>query len=215
MNSHTPIRRKAEPRRDAVAEFKARLKYVIDERRLNKKGLSLAAGLGETGVRDIFKLKKAPRIDTVMRLAEQLGMSIGELVEGDRPPQRRIPIIGCASAGEGWSYFEGDGPIDELVLTIDAGDAIAIDVKGSSMEPVYRNGDVLIGTKRSGQDSRHLIGTDCIIETMLGKRYIKFVAKGSMRGRYNLKSYNPAHDDIRDVQINWAAPISLVVRTQR
>lgn len=209
------VRRRSEPRQNPIADFKARLKSLIRERGFNNKQLSLAAGLGETGVRDLFKLKKAPRIDTVMRLADQFGLTLGELVDGDRPAQRRIPIIGCASAGEGWSYFEGDGPIDEVLLSVDIGEAVGIDVKGSSMEPVYRDGDILIGTKRFGADARALIGTDCIIETSLGKRYVKFIAKGSARGRFNLKSYNPAHEDIRDVQINWAAPITLVIRNQR
>jgi phage repressor protein C with HTH and peptisase S24 domain len=212
MNNHTPIRRVSEPRRDPIAEFKSRLKFLIAERGLNKKSLSKAAGLGETAVRDIFDLKKSPRIDTVMRLADQFGMSVGELLEGDRPPERRIPIIGCASAGEGWSYFENDDAIDEVLLAVGAGDAVGIEVRGNSMEPVYRNGDIIIGAKRAGQDARQLVGSDCIIETTLGKRFIKFIAKGSMRGRFNLKSYNPAHEDIRDVEINWAAPISLVIR---
>mgnify|MGYP000373108739 CR=1 FL=1 len=126
-----------------------------------------------------------------------------------------MPIVGFVSAGEGWTPFDGDGPVDEVDIAVAEGPAVALVVRGTSMVPAYRDGDVLIGTKRPTQNLVRLIGMDCIIETRRGERYVKFLSRGSIRGRYNLKSYNPAHTDIENADVAWAAPITFVLRAQR
>lgn len=198
-----------------MTDWRDRLIKIIDERGLNMKQLSLAAGLGETAVRDMLLKVKSPRVDTVTAVAEQLGVSLAELLEGIPSVTRRVPIIGCVSAGDGWHPLDDEGPFDEIEISLGAGEAVALSVKGDSMTPVYRNGDVLIGTKRATSNAHNLLGTDCIIATQRGDRYVKFLAKGTARGLYNLKSYNPAHADIVNVAIAWAAPISMVVRGNR
>lgn len=205
-----------EDRSPDVERLLRRLDEIITERGLNWKQVSLASGLGETGVSGVFKAKSGPRIDTLLKIVNQLGITLADLVDAEKhPPGRRIPIVGCASAGEGWAYFEGDGPLGYVTLSIDVGESIAIEVKGSSMTPVYRDGDILIGTKRFGQDVSRLVGMDCIIESTLGRRFVKFIAKGTSKLRYNLRSYEPYHKDIVDIDIAWAAPIKHIVRTQR
>lgn len=179
------------------------------------KQLSLAAGLGETAVRDMLQKVANPRIDTLEAVAEQLGYTLVELLDGRERRTTSVPIIGCVSAGEGWTPFSGDGPIDEINIEMDGGPVIALLVRGESMVPVYRDGDVLIGAKRATSNAHNLIGTDCIIETKDGQRYVKFLARGTQRGRFNLKSYNPAHSDLENVDIAWAAPITMVYRGAR
>ncbi len=178
------------------------------------KTLSLEAGLGETAVRDMLDKSKvhSPRIGSLAAIAEQLGVTLVELLEGWAAHARRVPIIGYVGAGEGWFPFQEDGPIDEAELALPNGKAVALIVRGDSMIPVYRDGDVLIGTKRSTSNAHNLLGTDCIIETRKGARYVKFLASSQQRGRFNLRSYNPAHADIENVDIAWAAPITMVIR---
>ncbi len=199
-----------------MSDWRDRLKKIIRDRGLNNKALSLAAGLGETAVRDMLDKTKvaSPRLDTVVAVAEQLGMTLTELLEGQAAHGRRVPIIGYVAAGEGWYPFENDGPIDEAELTLPNGQAVGLVVRGDSMAPVYRDGDVLIGTKRSTTNAHNLIGTDCIIETQKGARYVKFLTTGTQRGKFNLRSYNPVHVDIENVDIAWAAPISMVIRNR-
>jgi len=179
------------------------------------KQLSLAAGLGETAVRDMLEKVTSPRVETVTAIAEQLGITLNELLEGRNEGARRVPVVGYVSAGEGWAPFDGDGPVDEVEINIGGGEAVALVVRGSSMAPVYRDGDILIGTKRATANAHNLVGTDCIIETKAGERYLKFLAKGTIRNRFNLKSYNPAHEDVVNVEIAWAAPVSVVLRSAR
>ena len=64
-------------------------------------------------------------------------------------PVRRIPVIGYAQAGND-GYFDDAGfPVgngwDELVCPhVDDKNAYALEVSGDSMEPVYRDGDIII-----------------------------------------------------------------------
>ncbi len=179
------------------------------------KQLSLAAGLGETAVRDMLQKVTSPRVDTIVAVADQLGITLTELLEGRPDGPRRAAVIGYVSAGEGWTPFDGDGPVDEVEINIEGGAPVALIVRGDSMSPVYRDGDILVGAKRATTNALGLIGSDCVVETRAGARYVKFVAKGSVRGRYDLKSYNPVHPDIENADLAWAAPIGIVIRAKR
>lgn len=197
-----------------MTDWRDRLQKIIDERGLNMKQLSLAAGLGETAVRDMLKKVTSPRVDTVVAVAEQLGVTLTELLEGQAGGPRRVPLIGFVSAGEGWHSFDGDGPFDEIEVAICGGSPVGLVVRGNSMFPVYRDGDVLIGAKQPTANIHKLIGRDCILQTADGGRFVKFLAKGSIKGRFSLKSYNPMHPDLENALIEWAAPISVVIRAQ-
>jgi transcriptional regulator with XRE-family HTH domain len=198
-----------------MADWRDRLRRILDERGLNMKQLSLAAGLGETAVRDMLQKVASPRVDTIVAVADQLGITLTELLEGRQDGPRRALVIGYVSAGEGWTSVEGDGPVDEIELNVDGGAPVALIVRGDSMTPVYRDGDVIVGARRATSNPQGLVGSDCIVETRSGERYVKFVARGTAKGRYALKSYNPAHPDIENVDLAWAAPISMVIRAKR
>lgn len=64
--------------------FARRLETRMAERGFNMKSLSLAAGLGETAVRDILKRHSSPSADKVMALATTLGVSAGWLLDAGR-----------------------------------------------------------------------------------------------------------------------------------
>ena len=195
-----------------MVDWRDRLRKILDDRGLSMKQVSIAAGLGETAVRDMLQKVASPKVDTVMAIADQLGITLTELLEGRPDGARKVPLIGYVGAGEGWVPFDGDGPIDEIEVAVEGGPAVGLLVRGDSMFPVYRDGDILVGTKRPTSSPRSLIGADCIVETSTGERYVKFLAKSPVRGRFNLKSYNPRHADLENVELNWAAPIRLVVR---
>lgn len=198
-------------------DLRSRLRRLMADRRLSMKELSIAAGLGETAVRDIIERQQDPRTKTLARLAQVLGVTIGELVEGQQPLIQSIPIVGCISAGEGWIPFDDEAAhtVDEVELRVDGGEPVALEVKGDSMYPVYRDGDLLIGAKASGPRADNLVGLDCIVLTDRNERYVKFLARGDAPGKFHLRSYNPAHKDIPNVKLVWAAPILWVKRSQR
>lgn len=193
--------------------WRARLKRIIEERGLDMKNLSRSAGLGETAVRDWLERDQTPKVSSLAAVGDVLGMSLDEIYAGEAGAAQRIPIIGAVAAGEGWTTFD-DG-LGEIEVRVEGGEPVALEVRGDSMAPVYRDGDLLIGAKRSGERADNLIGLDCIVMTDGGARYVKFLARGTVRGRFNLRSYNPAQKDIENVKLAWAAPILWVKRGQR
>lgn len=194
-----------------MASWQHNLEALMVARGFNMKSLSLAAGLGETFVRDSLRRNRKPLMPNLEKLADTLGVSVAELLGEDKPYQV-LPITGAVSAGESWVAF--DDVIGELDMRADDGEAIVLEVRGNSMWPAYRDRDVLIGVKRYGRQLDSLSGQDCIVLTKAGERYLKFVAKALRFGRVNLKSYNPAFADIENVELEWAAPVIWVRRHQ-
>lgn len=76
----------------------------------------------------------------------------------------------------------------------------------------YRRGDVVCGERSFGSNIDNLVGSDCIVETADGQKLFKVLARGSVHGRYTLKSFDPKKEDIPDVKIKWAAPIQMIFR---
>jgi transcriptional regulator with XRE-family HTH domain len=63
-------------------EFKTNLQRLLDERNsTNPKQLSLAAGLGETAVRDLLKNRAhSPKLETVHKIANALEIRVYDLI---------------------------------------------------------------------------------------------------------------------------------------
>jgi hypothetical protein len=174
------------------------------------KGWSLRAGLNETAVRDAIESGN-PTYRTLVALARERGMNPAELAFGTVMPKTEIKVVGIVSAGDGWT--NPDDPDDSVIeFAINGGNMIAIEIRGDSMFPVYRNGDFLVCERRHGYDLRNYLGLDCAIKTKSGEGYVKKLLKGSRAGRFDLQSYNVSYDYIRDVEVDWAAPIQWVKR---
>ncbi|MEW5422685.1 S24 family peptidase [Amorphus sp. 3PC139-8] len=156
---------------------------------------------------------KQPRGQTLENIAAAVGLTELELLYGRDEMLNKVPLIGYAGAGETWIAAASDAGVPETIeLAIDDADPVAIAVNGPSMEPVYRNRDILIGYRDRGLDLQSALRHDCIIETAEGERYVKILQKGSTPGRFRLRSYNPAFDDIEDVALAWVAPIAHIIR---
>ena len=112
-----------------------------------------------------------------------------------RPQSRRIPLIGLAQAG-GDGFFDDAGyPVggswDEVSLPeIADGNAYALEISGESMEPVFRDGDVVIVSPNAPIRR----GDRVVLRTKEGEVMAKQLARRSAR-RVELRSLNPAHPD--------------------
>ena len=112
-----------------------------------------------------------------------------------RPQSRRIPLIGLAQAG-GDGFFDDAGyPVggswDEVSLPeIADGNAYALEISGESMEPVFRDGDVVIVSPNAPIRR----GDRVVVRTREGEVMAKQLARRSAR-RVELRSLNPAHPD--------------------
>jgi phage repressor protein C with HTH and peptisase S24 domain len=136
------------------------------------------------------------------------------LSSNSRPAtQRRIPLIGLAQAGSEGFFDDGGYPVggswDEVSLP-EIGDlnAYALEISGQSMEPVFRDGDVVIVSPAAPIRR----GDRVVVRTVAGEVMAKQLARRSAR-RVELKSLNPAHKDrsfdLREVawihRIVWAS----------
>ena len=122
-----------------------------------------------------------------------------------RTMSRRVPLIGLAQAG-GEGYFDDGGyPVggswDEVSLPeIADPNAYALEISGESMEPVYRDGDLVI-VSPSAPIRR---GDRVVVRTADGEVMAKQLARRSAR-RVELKSLNPEHPDYSFdlAEVNW------------
>ena len=127
------------------------------------------------------------------------------------PLPKSIPVIGCVQAGgqgyftdagypqgEGWDYVDLPGftPKDES--------SYALEVSGDSMQPLYRDGDILVVSPEAGIRR----GDRVIVKTRDGQVMAKELNRQTTT-RIELKSLNPAHEDIifSPADIEWIARV--------
>lgn len=157
------------------------LKKVLIERtgpgkQWSRRALSLAAGMGPDGVRDIISGRsKNPSAMFVIALAQILGIELGGVLKA--PSGRKtmeIPVVGKVAAGV-WREVALEDPGDGTIatfpdLTPDAPDGrrFALEVEGESMNLTFRSGMYLdcIDPISSGMDP--LSGDYVIVERRQG-----------------------------------------------
>jgi phage repressor protein C with HTH and peptisase S24 domain len=144
-----------------------------------------------------------PSTESLAKVLDATGASLEQftaLVTGTRSvgsarPPRRIPLLGFAQAGAS-GYFDDAGfPVgagwDEMSLP-EIGDpnAYGLEISGDSMEPVLRDGDVVVVSPAAPIRR----GDRVVARTMADEVMAKQLARRSAK-RVELKSLNPAHRD--------------------
>ncbi len=124
-----------------------------------------------------------------------------EIAFAEEPPPpprlRAIPHIGLAQAGKG-GYFDDAGfPVgggwDEIVFpAVEDEHAYALEIFGDSMQPVYREGDVVIVSPAASVRR----GDRVIVKTREGEVLAKELVRKTAK-TVELRSVNPAHEDIQ------------------
>lgn len=140
-------------------------------------------------------------------------LMLGEGTKRPIPQDEEIPIYGKAGARERIHLIESDDhqPID-TVKPLRADDGYyAVIVDGASMLPTYRDGDVLFFRKGEGI-SASANGRDCVVVTDKDRIYVKRLARGSAPGTFDLQSYAPGIDPIKDVKLISAWPVEWIRR---
>jgi len=166
-----------------------------------------------------------PSTESVAKVLHATGASLEDftaLVSGARAlssganarPARRIPLIGLAQAGGEGFFDDGGYPVgggwDEVSLPeIADPNAYALEISGDSMEPVYRDGDMVI-VSPSAPIRR---GDRVVVRTSRGEVMAKQLTRRSAR-RVELKSLNPAHPD-RSFELNEVGWIHRIIWTSQ
>lgn len=79
-------------------------------------------------------------------------------------------------------------------------------IKGNSMAPRYRDGEIIAFTPGAG-DVAKLIGEEAIVGTIDGRMVLKIIARGTTAQTYTLLSLNRDEEPIQNVAIEWVAGI--------
>ncbi|MBS7788791.1 helix-turn-helix transcriptional regulator [Roseococcus sp. SDR] len=182
------------------------------ENGLSASGLARKAGLDPTAFNPSKRIgpdgrARWPSTESVAKVLGATGAGIeafAALVSGQAAlpshsrgprPTRRVPLIGLAQAG-GEGFFDDAGfPVggswDEISLPeISDPNAYALEISGDSMEPVFRDGDVVIVSPASPVRR----GDRVVVRTRLGEVMAKELKRQSAK-RIELGSLNPAHPD--------------------
>jgi phage repressor protein C with HTH and peptisase S24 domain len=186
------------------------LDTLAAERGLSPSGLARLAGLDPTTFnpskrRMLDGRQRWPSTESVAKVLAATGITLAEfsaLVSGaralpnsGRSGTRRIPLIGFAQAGSNGFFDDGGYPIgggwDEIALP-EIGDpnAYALKINGDSMEPVFREGDIVIVSPAAPIRRNDRV----VVRTRAGGVMAKELIRRSAK-RVELKSLNPAHPD--------------------
>lgn len=184
--------------------FRARLQSLMDAQGIKRKPLAKAAGLGETSIRDIFDADRNDvRAGTLVKLAGYFDVTIEDLIS-----EPHVGVAGRIGAG-GEVYFEAEDSPQMVDRPPGAhGKVMALEVVGSSMLPKYEEGDIVFVRRDIDGIPRGAIGKHCAVHTADGGTFLKILSKGSVPGRYTLRSLNAP--DMEDVEVVWAAPVKWV-----
>lgn len=203
------------------------LDTLAAEHGMSASGLARRAGLDATTFNPSKRRMpdgraRWPGTESLSKVLEATGASLesfSQLVAGqralssDRSAARRIPLIGMAQAGGNGFFDDGGYPAgggwDEVSIP-EVGDphAYALEISGESMEPVFRDGDMVV-VSPSAPIRR---GDRVVVRTARGEAMAKQLVRQSAR-RIELRSFNPEHPDyvfdLKDVawmhRIIWAS----------
>lgn len=124
-------------------------------------------------------------------------------------PIHAIPQIGFAQAGSGGFFDDAGFPVgagwDEIAFPeVADAHAYALEIAGDSMQPVYRNGDIVVVSPAAAVRR----GDRVVLKTRDGEVLAKELVRRTTR-HVELRSLNPAHED-RQIpldQVDWMARI--------
>ncbi len=186
---------------------------------LTASGLARRSGLDPTTFNKSKRISKEgkqrwPSTETVSKILAATGDSLAEFVaqmsEDNASIQaQHVPVIGYTQAGDN-GYFDDDGyPTgsgwDEVLFPqISDQHAFALEISGSSMEPIYKDGDTIFVSP--GASIRR--GDRVVVKTKDGEVVIEDLTRQSAR-RIELISLNKGYTDhtLNIEDIDWMARI--------
>lgn len=191
-----------------IASIREALRRIMKEKNVAPTTLSQMVGSSKSLVKDLLEKTDDVRLSTLVKLASALDVSVDRLLS--RP---RVPVAGYIGAG-GTIIFEDIGEGIEPDQTVPAapgvsGRLVALLVRGDSMLPKYKDGDIIYIQRQHEGLLPEYIGEDCAVRLATGETYLKLLTKGTREGLFTLRSLNAA--DISDVEVEWATPIIFVM----
>lgn len=188
----------------SITSIRDSLRRIMDRRGVKPTTLSLQVGSNRTLVKDLLEKNNDINIGTLNKLASALDVPLSELLAAPR-----VSVVGYIGAG-GEVIFEEFGS-DETVLRPPgiSGTLEALVVRGSSMLPKYKDGDIIYIQKCHDGILDADIGDDCAVRLRTGETYVKQLMRGNEDGRFTLLSLNAP--PIENVEVEWATRVLFIM----
>jgi len=185
---------------------------------LSASGLARRAGLDPTTFNKSKRITpegraRWPSTESIAKALGATGTPMDVFVElistGSGRAARAVPLLGFAEAGTGGYFDDGGFPVgegwDEIAFPAISDDhAYALEVSGASMEPAYRDGDVIIVSPAAPIRR----GDRVVVRTKGGEVMVKELKRRTAKS-IELRSLNAAHPDrtIAAADVLWIARI--------
>ncbi len=188
---------------------------------LSVSGLAKRAGLDPTAFNKSKRVTgegrpRWPTTESIAKVLEATGASFEDFTQlvttaprGARAMAQPIPLIGLTQAGGGGFFDDGGFPVDQgwdqiRFPRVDDENAYALEVSGDSMQPLYRDGDILIVSPNSAPRK----GDRVVLRTTDGEVMAKILVRQTAK-TVELASFNPGHDNLVFPvnRIDWIARI--------
>lgn len=188
---------------------------------LSPSGLAKRAGLDATAFNRSKRVTgegraRWPTTESLAKVLDATGASLEDFVAlvGAAPRGRQklaqpIPLIGLTQAGAGGFFDDGGFPVgggwDQIRFPkVEDDNAYALEVSGDSMQPLYRDGDILIVSPNAQVRK----GDRVVLRTTDGEVMAKVLVRRTAK-TIELTSINPAHANLVFplARIDWIARI--------
>lgn len=183
-----------------------KLKMLRDERGWTHEKAAEEMGVSRS---QFIKLERGERrltADYINQAAKAFGVRPSDILEDS--DESTVPLMGYIGAGsEIMPEFEQIPPegLEQIHVPFPLpADMIALEVRGDSMLPVYKDGHVLIVYKDQKRPLSAFFGEEAAVRTSDGRRFLKTIMKGS-NGLVTLMSFNAA--PIENVGLEWIGEI--------
>jgi phage repressor protein C with HTH and peptisase S24 domain len=188
---------------------------------LSASGLARKAGLDATSFNKSKRVssdgrERWPSSESIAKILAATGADLHEfvtLIDAQGVRQRMtVPLVGWAQAGAGRLFTEDGMPSgaswDEIEFPELGPDKVfALEVSGDSMEPLYRDGDVLIVSPTASIRK----GDRVVVRLNNGEVTAKELQRRTVR-TVELRSLNEAHEDriVPVADVSWMARVMWV-----
>lgn len=155
-------------------------------------------------------------LDKAQAYASAFAVNLEWLITGKGGPKagEKVAMVGYVGGGQkiiSIDDHEKGAGLDfvEAPPGVRGSGLCAVKVRGSSMYPVYHDGDVIFYGDHQNPDE--IIGKEVIVKTSEDEMFVKTLEVGSKKGLFTLVSYNAP--PLRDVKIEWAARVRYIAKS--
>lgn len=196
-------------------DVSAVLQAVMKATGWSQEELAHNLNVGQSAVSHWLRGSRVPGGLNIERI-RQLAIDVRVIPAGPPSPSARPPnqvaIMGRVGAGAliDVEYDQSAEGHDSVELPFSYPDPIvAFEIEGDSQLPVYEPGAVIVCLRDQVRATDHYLGMPVVVRLASGERYLKRLARGSSKGRYNLESWNAR--PIEDVRVEWVGEIIATV----